>query len=312
MQRYKTLDEIDSKYDYSILIGNFDGVHKGHQSIIKTVLEDAKKNSLELLLITFVPHPKVILLSENTHTLINSYEERADLISSFGVKHLWEIDFTRDFSSLSPQEFLENYLLLSGKTKKIFMGYDFSFGKDKKGNYDFVVENCKDKGIEVHKLSEFKSDCGQVSSSEIRKLLQEGNVEKANDFLGRVFYLQGIIKKGEGRGRKIGFPTANLEIDSQRVVPRNGVYFSQSIIGDFRYNSLTNIGFNPTFNGDKTIHIETHILDFDRDIYGDTFRLEFIKLIRPEKKFPNVNDLIEQINQDKELAINFFKNVNNS
>ena len=218
-----------------------------------------------------------------------------------------EIDFTRDFSTLSPEDFLERYVFSFAGTEKIYLGHDFVFGANKSGDYQLAKNLCNKKQVFLVLQDEFRLDNNSISSSAVRSSIQAGDVEQANALLGRSYFLSGRVIKGQGRGRQIGFPTANLDYDKELMIPSRGVYITQTTIHDMTYNSVTNIGINPTFNMGHEINIETHLLDFNRDIYGEGMRVSFLKKLRDEKKFSSVNDLITQIDLDVVSTKTFFK-----
>jgi len=286
-------------YDLAVTIGNFDGVHRGHQQLIKDIMALCEKNNECLVVCTFVPHPKFIL-TNNQNFLINSYIERRDLLAKLGVKFLVEFEFNRDFSTQTPQDFLDNYISIAN-VSSLYLGHDFAFGANKSGDHDFVKKYCNNKNINCVLEKEFTSgDASKVSSTSVRDFLVGGDINNANNLLGRNFYVTGRVIKGVGRGKTIGFPTANIIFPNERLIPKTGVYKSSTMINGMRYNSITNIGHNPTFNDSSLINFETHIFDFDNDIYGEEITIELIDFIRPEKKFNNVNELISQINLDIE------------
>lgn len=304
MNLVQNISEINE--DVGLLIGNFDGVHLGHQKLISDTLKDCEKLGLKLLVVSFVPHP-IQILKPKMNFLINTYEERRKLLDRQSVDFFYEVPFDRDLSTLGPGEFLDKYVFTSNVIKKFYLGYDFAFGANKEGNSDFVEKYCKAKNISFSLETKFTSEKGDVSSSIIRKALEDGDINLANFFLNRDFFLQGRIIKGEGRGKKIGFPTANLDYDKNRIAPKKGVYITQISLDDMTYQSVTNIGNNPTFNESDKLFVETYIFDFDRDIYGETLKVIFKSRLRNEEKFTSVNKLVEQIKKDVESARKFFK-----
>ncbi len=306
MKIIEQLNAIDKNIEVGVVVGNFDGVHVGHQRLLKSILEDCKKEKLELVVVTFVPHPLQILSPAN-HTLLNSYKDRRALLSEQGVNYLCEIDFTRDFSTLSPTEFLERFLKNAKSVKKIYLGHDFHFGANKAGGIKIIDKFCQENKINFKQEKEFKFKNSNVSSTVIRKKISQGEIEQVSELLGRNFFITGNIIKGDGRGKKIGFPTANIDFFHDRLIPKRGVYITQTMSDGMIYNSVTNIGFHPTFNESKKLIIETHILDFDLDIYGEDIVVYFMKYIREEKKFTSVNDLIKQINLDITTTEKYYK-----
>lgn len=305
----KNFEELKSVYaeeKIQVTIGNFDGVHVGHREFISRIRQSCKENKSKFVVITFVPHP-VQILKGQTGFLINTYKERRELLEDCGVDYLLEVDFTRDFSTLSPEDFLKRYIFSFSGIDKVYLGHDFAFGANKSGDYKLAKSLCEKEGIELILQDEFRSDNHTVSSSVVRSEIQKGEMDKVKVLLGRPYFLSGHVIKGQGRGRQIGFPTANMDYDKSLMIPVGGVYVTQTTIHGMTYNSVTNIGTNPTFNMGPIINIETHLLDFNRDIYGEELRVLFLKKLRDEKKFSSVNDLISQIDTDVKLARQFFK-----
>jgi riboflavin kinase / FMN adenylyltransferase len=289
-----------------VTIGNFDGVHLGHQSLLSQIKSNFRSKEIKLLVITFVPHPMKVLKAK-TSFLIHSYNNRRKLLEKNGVDYLVEVDFTRDFSSLDAVSFLENYLFKIKNLDSIYLGYDFAFGSNKQGGRNLVLNECKKRNIDIEIQPEFKEDNQLVSSSLIRNELEKGNVSRANEFLGRAFTITGMVVKGQGRGRQIGFPTANISFFEDKKIPKGGVYITRTKYRDQDYYSVTNIGINPTFSDHSVLSVETHILDFDNDIYGESLEISFLKNLREEKKFQSVNELINQIKIDVIMAREHFK-----
>lgn len=287
-----------------LTIGNFDGVHVGHQQLLKKIKRDCEAKDLKFVVVTFVPHPQKILQPEKDRFLINSYDQRRQLLEAIGVDYLVEMKFTRDFSTLPPEEFLDKYLLSYSGLKNFYLGYDFAFGANKQGGFDLAKSLCQTRSVHVEIQSKFELDGIVVSSSRIRQKLSEGALTEADKLLGRPFHLEGVVVKGEGRGKKIGFPTANIQVSPDLIIPSNGVYITRTIYKEMTFQSVTNIGHNPTFKDSQVTHIETNLFDFDTDIYGETLEILFLGKIRDERKFPTVNDLISQIRADVEKAKN--------
>lgn len=281
-----------------LTIGNFDGVHIGHRQLIQKIKANCEAQKLKFVIVTFVPHPQKILHPEKERFLINSYDQRRELLASLGVDYLVEMKFTRDFSTLEPEDFIKNYLFCYPKLHHFYLGYDFAFGANKQGGYDLVKSFCAPEGVKVEVQPAFEYDHAIVSSTLIRNLLLAGDVDKVEKILARPFHLEGVVVKGEGRGKKIGFPTANVQVSSDLIVPGKGVYVTRTTYKGMTFQSVTNIGHNPTFKDTEVIHIETNLFDFDSDIYGETLEIQFLKKLRDEKKFPTVNDLINQIKAD--------------
>lgn len=284
--------------EIGLTIGNFDGVHLGHRELLKKIKWQCETKKLLFVVVTFIPHPQKILQPEKERFLINSYDQRRDLLKSLGVDVLIEMGFTRDFSTLPPEQFLKNYLFNYPNLKDFYLGYDFAFGANKQGDYDLVQSLCRPLNVEVEIQPKFEFHGLVVSSSLIRERVNSGKINEVEELLARPFHLEGVVVKGEGRGKKIGFPTANIQVSPDLLVPNRGVYVTRTIYKGMTYNSITNIGHNPTFKDTHQIHVETNIFDFDTDIYGENLEIEFLQKIREEKKFPTVNDLIAQIKDD--------------
>ncbi len=304
MKIIKSLREIRDEGDQSslyITVGNFDGVHRGHSEFIHEIKKTSCETGAKVVAITFVPHPKFVI-NPADYFLINSYEERRALLENIGVDYLYEIDFNRDFSTLGPQEFLEQYIVVDDNITGLFFGHDFVFGSNKAGNHDFARNYCKDHGIQLTILDKFLVEGTRVSSSLIRDLILDGKVKEAAGFLGRNFHISGSVIRGMGRGRELGYSTANINYSKEIVIPKRGVYATRTTYKDIIYNSITNVGLNPTFNDITDISIETHLLDFNRDIYGESIGVSFVDFIRDERRFNSREDLIEQIQADIQQA----------
>lgn len=291
--------------EIGLTIGNFDGVHLGHRNLLEKIKRDCVANKLLFVVVTFIPHPQKILQPDKERFLINSYDQRRKNLEALGVDVLVEFKFTRDFSTLGPEEFLDKYLLNYPKLKNLYLGYDFAFGANKGGGHDLAKAICLPRGIKVEIQPKFELNSKVISSSLIRDNLMNGEIEMVNSLLGKPFSLEGVVVKGEGRGKKIGFPTANIQVSMDLIVPQKGVYVTRTKYKDMTYQSVTNIGNNPTFKDTEHIHIETNLFDFNSDIYGEMLEIEFLKKIRNEKRFPTVNDLINQIKEDVMVAKNF-------
>jgi len=305
----KKIDELKTLYaeeKIQVTIGNFDGVHVGHREFLSRIHQDCKQTKAKFVVITFVPHP-VQILKAQTGFLINTFVERRELLAQCGVDYLLEIDFTRDFSTLLPEDFLEKYVFSFSGIEKIYLGHDFVFGANKSGGYELTKSLCEEKKVSLILQDEFRLDNHAISSSVVRSSIAMGAMEKTNSLLGRSYFLSGRVIKGQGRGKQIGFPTANLDYDKELIIPAKGVYITQTTIHEMTYNSVTNIGINPTFNMGQVVNIETHLLDFNRDIYGEEMRVSFLGKLRDEKKFSSVNDLVSQINSDVESVKKYFK-----
>ena len=301
----KELEGSEKKQLFGITLGNFDGLHLGHSEFIRFMLNDCEKNNLLPIVATFVPHPK-LALSNVQHFLINDYVERRDLLSKMGIKYLYEIEFSKNLSLMDSTEFLDKYLFMRKDIVKIYLGHDFSFGKGKSFGPEIIKKYCLAHKIEYHFQDQYTFSGHDVSSSKVRESLSCGDIETTNKLLGRSYFIAGSVVKGFGRGKKIGFSTANLDISNFKIIPKNGVYVTQVEIGNNKFKSLTNIGNNPTFNS-NSFSVETHILEFNENLYDKNLKIFFLKRIRDEIRFETVADLKDQIQKDISYAKDFFK-----
>ena len=305
MKRIKSIGEI--KEHVALTIGNFDGVHEGHRFLIEEIKKRLVEAKLKLLVLTFVPHPRIVLKSDN-NLLINSYDERRAILEGLGVDYLLEVEFDRDVSNMTPETFLKGYIISEKENvKKIYFGYDFVFGVNKSGDINNVRKFFKEIGqdVKVEDVKKFMADHQDYSSTKIRELLLDGNVEEAGKMLGRTFWLNGSVVKGDSRGRTLGFATANIKCSEEFLIPKNGVYLTSVILNDINYDSVTNIGTKPTFSVSREVFVESHILNFDKEIYGENLKVLFYKKIRDEKKFSSKDELIKQIKLDIKMANEF-------
>ena len=303
-----------SIYDFSpsqksiMTLGTFDGVHIGHKKIIEKLIQNTKLCNCESLVLTFFPHPRMILQDSQEIKLLNTIEERIQLLEVCGLDNLVVHPFNQEFSRLSAEEFVSSVLVDLFNIKKIIIGYDHRFGRNRTADINDLIEFGENYDFEVEQISAQEIDAVSVSSTKIRKALLEGNIELANAYLGYAYLLTGTINKGKGIGRTIGFPTANLTIEeSYKLIPKNGVYIIQSKIDDNNVFGMMNIGFNPTVNGDSQT-IEIHFFDFTDDLYDRKIQIQVLSRIRDEQKFESLNLLTEQLLEDKEFALAYLKN----
>ena len=291
------LGKIKKKFTGSIItLGNFDGLHLGHQELIRQIVLRAEETGSLSMVVTFRPHPLKILAPEKCPPLISIYEEKIRLIEELGIDVLVKIPFTLDFSSMEPRDFVKDVLVDLLGAKEIFVGYNYRFGKNRKGDIRMLRELGKELDFLVREIEQVSLASEVISSTLIRRLLQKGEVEHAAKLLGREYALSGIVLKGDGRGRGLGFPTANIA-PRHAIIPSNGVYAVKLFVRDKYYDGIVNIGMRPTFAA-NSLAIEVHIFDFDEDLYGEEVTLYFIRKIRKEKKFQNAEALITQIKED--------------
>lgn len=283
-----------------ITLGNFDGLHLGHQELIKTIIRRAEETGGLSMVVTFRPHPLKILAPEKCPPLISIYEEKILLLEKLGIDVLVKIPFTVDFSAMEPRDFVKDVLCDLLGAREIFVGYNYRFGKGRKGNILMLRDLGKEFGFSVREVEQVSLDGEVISSTRIRQLLKNGEVEHAAKLLGRPYAICGIVVKGDGRGRGLGFPTANIA-SKHAIIPGSGVYAARLFVRDRHYDGVVNIGMRPTFDA-KSLAVEVHIFDFDEDIYGEEITVYFIRKIREEKKFRNAEALIGQIQADIAIA----------
>ena len=283
-----------------VTIGTFDGVHIGHQKIVKRIVEVAKKKDLQALVLTFFPHPRMVVQNDSTIKLINTIDEKAKQLESMGVNHLVIKKFTKSFSRLSALEYVRDVLVNKLKVKHIIVGYDHHFGRNRTANIEDLKEYGDFYGFKVTEIMPQEVDDVAISSTKIRNALFKGDVKTANKFLGYNFSLTGKVEKGRGIGSTIDFPTANIIIEeSYKLIPHSGVYLVKAIIKGVNVFGMMNIGNNPTVSDDIKTNIEVHFFDFSNDIYGEVIKVELLDYLRNEIKFPSVLALKEQLKKDE-------------
>ena len=335
MKIYTQLSEFKKLDNAVVTIGTFDGVHFGHQKIIKRLCELAKSSGGETVLLTFFPHPRMIIDPENQDLkMINTVDEKAQILASLGVDHLIITPFTRDFSNLSAEEYIKHILVDAIGTKKIIIGYDHRFGKHRLGNIQTLADNAEAFGYSVEEIPEQDINDVAVSSTKIRKALLDGDVALANEYLGYAFSIYGPVIKGDKIGRTIGFPTANIFVsETYKLIPSDGIY-AVTVEMDLKVESqrskvesensgvnetlstlnpqpstfrgMAYIGQRPTING-MTRNIEVNIFDFDQEIYGQNIKMNFLAFLRHDVKFTGLEALKVQLQQDKEDTLSFFE-----
>jgi len=288
-----------------VTMGNFDGIHSGHQALISGTVEEAKQLGYDSIVLTFEPHPLKVLAPDRAPRLILSYEDKMALFQSFGVNLVIAQSFDRQFASISADDFVRRFLVERLKVRKLWVGRDLRFGQGRKGNVDDLLRLASENGFEVGVLDPILLEGERISSSRIRQLLEEGRVDEVRPLLGRFHFVSGTVVKGHRRGRELGFPTANISSQTE-VMPPDGIYATLFDVRNKQWLSISSIGVNPTF-GDGPRTVESFIFDFDGDIYGESVKLSFVKRIREERKFTIVNDLIGQINEDVKCAKAIFK-----
>lgn len=312
MQTHFGVKQLSSPLSSSVVtIGNFDGVHRGHQQLVEMVVREAQHYDVPSVVYTFNPHPVKVLHPDRPTYRMFDFRDQQQQFASLGIEHLIIENFTLEFAAVTARDFLEEYILKWLNPKTLVVGHDFSFGAYREGNIPFLEKFCHEKGIGLFIIPPFQYLGSTVSSSRIRRSLQEGNIDEANDLLGRQYYLRGQVEHGFRRGRTIGFPTANIHADVE-FVPRKGVYCTLVRIGDKEYPSVTNIGVNPTFEDGDKIKVETYIFDFNSSLYGQEIEVKLLKFLRDEQKFSGIEELKKQIEKDCIEAKAFFNESQNS
>ncbi|MFD2044148.1 bifunctional riboflavin kinase/FAD synthetase [Ornithinibacillus salinisoli] len=307
---------IELTYPHSLLKGElpdtvaatgfFDGIHKGHQRVINTAIQHANNNDMESAVISFHPHPSVVLKKDNKHVkYITPMKEKIKVLSQMGVDRLYIITFNKELSALSPQEFIDHFII-GLNMKHVVAGFDFSYGHKGQGNMNSIEEHAR--GLFTHTTIDKVLDEGEkISSTRIRNLLQDGNVEKVHHLLDRPLTITGKVIEGEKRGRELGYPTANIQIDPDALLPKPGIYAVKIVYHNSIYEGMASLGINPTFTEDRLdLSFEVNIFDFQNDLYGEELTVQWYTFIREEEKFDSVKGLIDQIKEDERVIRNYF------
>ncbi|GIL12933.1 MAG: riboflavin biosynthesis protein [Chloroflexota bacterium] len=297
MERLYTLDAAALDRPSFVTIGVFDGVHAGHQHLIRRLVAEAHAAGQLAVVVTFFPHPDVVLRGLQGRYYLTTPQQKADLLLQLGVDYVITYPFSREASQVRAADFVD-VLLKNLRLNALWVGADFAMGYKREGNLAFLKTQGQQKGFAVREIDLVANDGEKISSSVIRRAVMSGEVEKARKWLGRAYSLVGEVIHGEGRGRQIGFPTANMNVWDEQVIPANGIYAGWAWVDGQRFMAATNVGIRPTFEGATDVTVEPYLLDFDRDIYGQQIEISFEKLLRPEAKFNSIQALIEQIARD--------------
>ena len=296
MDIIKSIWDVDNVEDSVVTIGKFDGIHKGHKVLIKKAVESSKKRRIKSVVFTFENHPANYFKSYSVKNIITDNDKMKKL-KNLGIDIVLNVPFNEDMTKISADDFAKTILKEKLKAKKVIVGHDFTFAKNKEGNAKLLKKLGVKYNFKVEIIKPIKINNIRVSSTYIRKLISQGCVNKVKEYLGRNYQLEGKVIKCKQLGRTIGFPTANMEIDEEMLVPKCGTYATKVYLDKRVYFGATNIGYNPTVNG-KNLSIETNILNFNEDIYGKTIKLEFLERIRDEKKFNSLEELKTQLRFD--------------
>ncbi|PIA79120.1 riboflavin biosynthesis protein RibF [Gaetbulibacter sp. 4G1] len=303
MDSTKKIENYKSKEPAVVTIGTFDGVHIGHQKIVKRLINAGKIKGLKSVILTFFPHPRMVLQKDSTIKLINTIDERHAILDALGLDYLLIKKFTKEFSRLTAEDFVKQILVDKLHAKKVIIGYDHRFGRNRNANIEDLKRFGKAYNFDVEEISAQDINEVAVSSTKIRKALDEGDITKANTFLGYAFMITGTVVEGKGLGRQLGFSTANIKVkEGYKLIPKYGSYIVSSVINDEKIFGMLNIGVNPTVDG-NTESIEVHFFNFNKNIYNEIIQIDLHKRIRDEQKFESVDALKLQLAKDKKTAL---------
>jgi len=311
MKVYNNIADFQQINNAVVTSGTFDGVHLGHQKILMRLRETAQADDGETVVLTFWPHPRMVVSKDSQNLkLLSTLNEKIASLKQNGVQHLVVIPFTREFSELSSEEFIQQVLVDKIGTKKLVIGYDHHFGRNREGSFEYLQHNASRYGFEIEEIPRQEIDHLTVSSTKIRQALLEGQTHIANELLGRNYTFTGLVVKGRQLGRTIGYPTANVQVpESYKLIPADGVYAVRVQLRDQSYGGVMSIGLRPTVNGDGRTQ-EIYIFDFDKDIYGEKVTVEIVEYIRPELKFDGLPALVKAIEDDCVAALKMLSNFN--
>jgi riboflavin kinase / FMN adenylyltransferase len=303
-----SIDEIEFKRDSIVTVGTFDGVHLGHQSILKEVTDRSKASAARSVVVTFDPHPREVV-GRGPVEYLSTLPERLAKIGRYGLDEAVVINFTYEFSRLSPREFYE-FLAKRIGLREVIVGYDHLFGKDRTGGIEELVKIGTDLGFSAMRVPPVIVRDTAVSSSVIRTYLREGNVGAAGEFMGEPYAIRGFVTEGDSRGKQLGFPTANIQTNQQKkLIPAMGVYAVSVLFNDKRWYGMMNIGVRPTFKSDQLMILEVHIFDFNQNIYNKELEIQFLTFVRPEKKFASKDELIIQLQHDRKECLKYLSGI---
>lgn len=309
MKTFHSFNEFKSTKKTVLTLGTFDGVHIGHNAILDKICKASEKENLESVILTFFPHPRLIVSNNYDIKLLNTMNEKAGLLEKVGIQNFIVHPFDKTFSELSPREFVTKVLIEKLNIQKIIIGHDHKFGKDRAADFNDLINFGKEFGFEVEEISAQQINEVSVSSTKIRNSLLEGNISLANKYLGYSYLLTGNVVKGNQLGRTIGFPTANIEIpEDYKLIPKNGVYIVTVNVNEEKVFGMMNIGVKPTL-GENKLSIEVHLLNFNKDIYNHKIQVNVLERVRDEQKFESFEALKSQLELDKQNTIRYFENL---
>lgn len=304
MNVYKNFSDYTSHRPLALSLGMFDGVHIGHKSIIDELKKTGQEKDLETAILTFWPHPRFVFNPDEDLKLLNTLDEKTVLMEKYGIQNLFLKEFDAWFRNLTGEEFVRQILVDALHVKYLIIGYDHSFGKNKSGNFELLQKLSGELGFEVEQMEAINIHENNISSTKIRKALLTGNIREANEMLGYSYSVSGTVVHGKKIGRTIGYPTANIETDSIKLLPKKGAYIVEVFVQGKHYKGMLSVGTNPTVNGEK-LTVEVYILDFEGDIYGKDITVRFRDFLHDEIKFEGMDKLIERLDEDKRLTEEF-------
>ena len=309
MRIFNSINDFSTSKKTIVTLGTFDGVHIGHMAILDQIIKSAKKEGLESVILTFFPHPRLIVSNNYDIKLLNTIEEKSALLEKIGIENFIIHPFDKFFSELSPREFVSEILVNKLNIQKIIIGHDHKFGKNRAADFNDLLNFGEEFGFSVEEISAQQINEVSVSSTKIRNSLLEGNISLANDYLGYAYVLNGNVIKGNQLGRTIGFPTANIDIsEDYKLIPKNGVYVVTANVNNQTVFGMMNIGVKPTI-GENKLSIEVHLLNFEKDIYQQKIQIHVLERIRDEQKFESFEALKSQLEVDKQTTIQYFDNL---
>ncbi len=311
MKIFHSINDFQCTKKTILTLGTFDGVHVGHKTILEKLTQSTENGLYESLVLTFFPHPRMVLQEKSEIKLLNTISEKTELLAQIGIQNLVIHPFDETFSRLTAEEFVKTILVDRFQIHKIIIGYDHRFGRNRTANIDDLIIFGEEYGFEVEQISAQEIHAVSVSSTKIRTALLDGKMELANEYLGYTYFITGKVVQGKQLGRTIGFPTANIFVpEDYKLIPKNGVYVVQAIIDEKVVYGMMNIGFNPTIEDQNQQKIEVHFLDFEGDLYNATLQISIVHYIRDEQKFDSIELLTKQLQNDKKTAVDFLQQIN--
>ncbi|WBX97403.1 bifunctional riboflavin kinase/FAD synthetase [Chryseobacterium gambrini] len=304
MKVFKNFKDYTSQKPLALSLGMFDGVHLGHKSIIDELINVGAKNDLETAVLTFWPHPRFVFNPDENLKLLNTLEEKKFLMKKYNIENLFLKEFDEEFRNLTGEEFVRQILIEKLNVKYLIIGYDHSFGKNKSGNFELLQKLSRELDFEVEQMEAINIHENNISSTKIRNALSAGNIKEANEMLGYSYSVSGTVVHGKKIGRTIGYPTANIETESIKLLPKKGAYIVEVFVKNQQYKGMLSVGTNPTVNGEK-LTVEVYILDFEGDIYDEEITVKFRDFLHDEIKFEGLEKLIERLDDDKRLTEEF-------